>query len=69
VPVMKRAPVPRIATTAGMRLDAVEAALAALAVHGLVEQVEGSWAMTKLGRAERRTESADAREELPLGWW
>jgi DNA processing protein len=69
VPVNKRAPAGRIATTAGMRVDAVEAALAALAVHGLVAAVDGSWAMTALGRAERRAEPVDGREELPLGWW
>lgn len=69
VPVTRPAPVARIASTAGMRVDAVEAALAALAVHGLVESVDGSWAMTTLGRAERRIDSGDAREELPLGWW
>lgn len=69
VPVKKQAPAARIATTAGMRVDAVEAALAALAVHGLVEGIEGGWAMTSLGRAERRTEPGDGREELALGWW
>jgi DNA processing protein len=69
VPVVKRAPVARIATTAGMRADAVGAALAALAANGLVEQVEGEWAMTTLGRAERRGEAASTGAELPLGWW
>jgi DNA processing protein len=69
VPVIKSAPAARIATTAGMRVDAVTAALAALAVHGLVESGEDGWTMTKLGRAERRTESGDGREELPLDWW
>ncbi|HEX3823254.1 MAG TPA: DNA-processing protein DprA [Mycobacteriales bacterium] len=69
VPVIKRAPAGRIATTAGMRVDAVEAALAALSVHGLVENAEGGWAMTTLGRAERRAGSGDGGEELVLGWW
>jgi DNA processing protein len=69
VPVTKRVPAARIATTAGMRVDAVAAALAALAVHGLVESADDGWAMTRLGRAERRAEPASADEELPLGWW
>jgi DNA processing protein len=67
VPVMKPAAVRKIATTAGMRLDAVTAALAALAVHGLVEETGDGWRMTALGRGERRHEPG--REELPLGWW
>jgi DNA processing protein len=69
VPVIKRAPTERIATTAGMRIDAVEAALAALAVHGLVECADGGWAMTTLGRAERRADSTERPAELALGWW
>lgn len=69
VPVRNRAPVARIAMTAGMRVDAVEAALAALAVHGLVEARDGAWGMTTLGRSERRADSAAGGEELPLGWW
>jgi DNA processing protein len=67
VPVMKTAPVASIATTAGMRVDAVAAALAALAVHGLVEESSDGWKMTRLGRDERRADSG--AEELPLGWW
>ena len=43
VPVMRPAPAARIAATAGMRVDAVEAALAALAVHGLVEPARDGW--------------------------
>jgi len=70
VPVMKRAPVPRIALTAGMTVDAVAAALAALAVQGLVDAEGDLWGMTTLGRRERRADSTpDAGAELPLGWW
>jgi DNA processing protein len=69
VPVRNRAAVVQIATTAGLRVDAVEAALAALAVHGLVEAHAEGWGMTTLGRVERRSESGSAGEELPLGWW
>jgi DNA processing protein len=69
VPVRNRAAVARIAMTAGMRVDAVEAALAALAVHGLVEASDGGWGMTPLGRHERRPEPGLGGEELPLGWW
>jgi DNA processing protein len=68
VPVVRAAPAQRIATTAGMRVDAVEAALAALAVHDLVESTEAGWVMTKLGRSERHA-AASTGEELPLGWW
>jgi hypothetical protein len=67
--VRNRAEVARIATTAGMRVDAVEAALAALAVHGLVEPGDGGWGMTTLGRYERRPEPVGGGAELPLGWW
>jgi DNA processing protein len=69
VPVRKAAPAGRIATTAGMRTDAVEAALAALAVHGLVERSGEGWHMTTLGRGERRHDPATGAAELPLGWW
>jgi DNA processing protein len=69
VPVRNAAAVGRIAITAGMRVDAVAAALAALAVHGLVEQADGAWRMTSLGREERRHDAGAGREELPLGWW
>lgn len=69
VPVMKAAPTERIAATAGMRVEAVVAGLAALAASGLVEAAEDGWRMTKLGRDERRAESAASGAELPLGWW
>jgi DNA processing protein len=69
VPVARSASLGRIATTAGMRVDAVEGALAALAVHGLVESGDAGWAMTALGRRERRHEVGDGRDELPLDWW
>jgi DNA processing protein len=69
VPVMKPVGLERVATTAGMRVDAVNAALAALAVHGLVERSEGGWSMTALGRRERHAAGSAAGEELPLGWW
>jgi DNA processing protein len=69
VPARHRAPLARIAMTAGMRSDAVEAALAALAVHGLVEGSDGEWGMTSLGRRERRPAADTGGEELPFGWW
>jgi DNA processing protein len=69
VPVRNASPTARIATTAGMRVDAVAAALAALGVHGLVEECEGAWRMTSLGRDERRHSAGDGREELPFGLW
>ncbi|HVT65334.1 MAG TPA: DNA-processing protein DprA [Mycobacteriales bacterium] len=69
VPVMKPVPVDRIAVTAGMRPEAMAAALAALAAAGLVEQKDGGWCMTKTGRDERRGGSGEAPEELALGWW
>jgi DNA processing protein len=67
VPVVKGAGIASIATTAGLRVEAVAGALAALAVQGLVEEHDGGWHMTRLGRDERRAESPG--EELPLGWW
>jgi DNA processing protein len=67
VPVVKPALATKIASTAGMRVDAVEAALAALAVHDLVESGAAGWSMTRLGRSERRADAGG--EELPLGWW
>jgi hypothetical protein len=67
--VHNRVPLARIAMTAGMRADAVEAALAALAVHGLVESNAGGWGMTTLGRRERRPAAENGGEELPFGWW
>jgi DNA processing protein len=66
VPVRRPAPAERIARTAGMRLDAVVAALAALAVHDLVGQSAEGWSMTILGRGERRAGRPDPQEELPL---
>jgi DNA processing protein len=69
VPVRRAAPAPKIAVTAGMRTDAVEAALAALSVHGLVEAAAEGWRMTQLGRSERRADADESREQLPLGWW
>jgi DNA processing protein len=69
VPVARQAPVERIARTAGMRPDAVAAALAALAVHGLVESRDAGWGMTTLGRSERRSAGNESDEELPFGWW
>jgi DNA-binding IscR family transcriptional regulator len=69
VPVARPVPLERIAVTAGMRPDAMEAALAALQSAGLVENRDGGWCMTKAGRDERRGGAVDAAEELPLGWW
>jgi DNA processing protein len=66
VPVRRPAPAERIARTAGMRVDAVVAALAALAAHDLVGQGAEGWSMTVLGRGERRTGQTDPQEELPL---
>jgi hypothetical protein len=63
---MRPAAADRIARTAGMRLDAVVAALAALAAHGLVDQTAAGWSMTILGRGERRAARPDPQEELPL---
>ena len=67
VPVMKAAPIASIATTAGVKVEAVAGALAALAVQGLVEQGNSGWRMSRLGRDERRSDAP--RAELPLGWW
>jgi DNA processing protein len=66
VPVRRPAPAERIARTAGMRLDAVVAALAALAAHDLVGQTAEGYSMTILGRGERRAGRPDPQEELPL---
>jgi DNA processing protein len=67
VPVTRPAPLASIAATAGMRVDAVAGALAALEVQGLVESGDAGWRMTRLGRDERRSGAPPA--ELPLGWW
>jgi DNA processing protein len=71
VPFVRTAAVHRVAAAAGMRAEAVEAALAALAVHGLVHAQDGEWALTTAGRAERRRPSPvlDGAPELELGWW
>jgi DNA processing protein len=69
VPVARAVSLERIAVTAGMRTDAMGAALAALQNAGLVEQYGGGWRMTKAGRDERRAGTVDPSEELPLGWW
>jgi DNA processing protein len=69
VPVRRSAPLESIAATAGMRADAVAAALAALAVHGLVAEDPLGWAMTTLGRRERRAGTDTLVGELPLGWF
>jgi DNA processing protein len=68
VPVQRPAAAERIAVTAGLRLDAVAPALAALAAAGLVAQRGDGWSMTSLGRDERFAESGETGE-LPLGWW
>jgi DNA processing protein len=67
VPVVKAAAAQRIAVTAGVRLEAVEPALAALRALGLVERTEAGWRMSKAGRDERH---ADRRPDgvLPLAW-
>ena len=73
VPVQHAAELDRIATTAGMRVDATEAALAALAAQNLVEVVDGRWRMTGVGRSERRaagpTRPGSVEVELPLAGW
>jgi DNA processing protein len=67
VPMTRAAPLDRIAVTAGLRIDAVAPALAALAAAGLVAQTDRGWCMTSLGRDERFADAGAA--ELPLGWW
>jgi DNA processing protein len=69
VPVLRPVALERIAVTAGMRVDAMAAALAALQSAGLVELRDGGWCMTKAGRDERRSGSGSMPDELPLGWW
>lgn len=63
VPVRTAVPAQRIAAAAGVRLEAVEPALAALRALGLVEQTEVGWRMSKAGRDERH---AEGRPDLPL---
>jgi DNA processing protein len=67
VPVMRAAPVDRIALTACVRPEVVEPSLAALRALGLVERTEDGWRMSRAGRDERH---ADARPDrtLPLEW-
>jgi DNA processing protein len=67
VPVVKPVPAPRIALTAGVRLEAVEPALAALRTLGLVERDEAGWRMSRAGRDERRAERRPD-SPLPLAW-
>jgi DNA processing protein len=69
VPMRRAAATGSIADAAGMRTDAVGAALAALAVQGLVESTDGGWAMTALGRAERRTDRFGQEEQPVAGLW
>jgi len=67
VPVMRAAPVERIAVTACVSPDVVEPSLAALRALGLVEQTGEGWRMSRAGRDERH---ADARPDrmLPMDW-
>ena len=67
VPVMRPAPVERIALTACVRADVVEPSLAALRALGLVERSDEGWRMSRSGRDERH---AQARPDgvLPLEW-
>jgi hypothetical protein len=67
VPVQRPAPVERIAVTAAMSVPATRAGLAALASLGWVEERDGGWAMTALGRADRRATAAVPA--LALDWW
>jgi DNA processing protein len=69
VPVQRAAPLDRIAVTAGLRVDAVGPALAALAAAGLVAERDAGWCMTALGREERFAGSGRQTDELALGWW
>jgi DNA processing protein len=67
VPVMRAAPVERIAVTACVRPDVVEPSLAALRALGLVERTADGWRMSRAGRDERHAESRPDRL-LPLEW-
>jgi len=67
VPVAKAAAPQRIAVTAGVRLEAVEPALAALRALGLVERTDDGWRMSKAGRDERHADGRPDRP-LPLAW-
>ena len=67
VPVMRAAPVQRIAVTACVSPEVVEPSLAALRALGLVERLPDGWRMSRAGRDERH---ADGRTDrvLPLEW-
>lgn len=67
VPVNRAAPADRIALTAGMRLEVVEPALAALHALGLAERSGDGWRMSRTGRAERHG-SRPPDTALPLAW-
>ena len=69
VPVRRAASASAVAATAGVSLDVATAALAALATAGLVEHVEGGWAMTTAGRADRRARRRPAGDALPFDGW
>jgi DNA processing protein len=69
VPVARPAPLDRIAVTAGLRIEAVAPALAALAAAGLAIERDSGWTMTPLGRDERFASPDGGTGELPLGWW
>lgn len=69
VPVQKPAAVASIATTVGVTVAVAAASLAALASAGLVQCVDEKWAMTTLGRADRRARSGVGMAELQLGWF
>jgi DNA processing protein len=67
VPVTRAAPAPRIALTAGMRLEVVEPALAALHALGLAEHSSEGWRMSRTGRADRHG-TRPPESTLPLAW-
>jgi len=67
VPVMRAAPVERIAVTACATAESVEASLAALRSLGLVERLPEGWRMSRAGRDERHSEARPDRP-LPLDW-
>lgn len=69
VPVRRASDVSAIAATAGVGIEVAAASLAALAAAGLVEQVDGRWAMTTAGRADRKARRAPAFGELPFDDW
>jgi DNA processing protein len=69
VPVRRASTAPAIAATVGVSVDVAAAALAALASGGLVEQIDGRWAMTTAGRADRTARRLPAPAELPFDGW